>query len=160
MCLRINRNQLKYARHNPSAFQGGLSSIQSRLSYLGKFLQDPLERLIHLTMLAFMTTTFKIPGRKVRYKWLLQQLQDTYKEVGSSLYSLDESVVLWVLVTTAFTVAGAQTRWIQEAWEGTYVEPNWTTVKNHLMRVIWIEIMHDQAGELVYHQLEESRFFG
>jgi hypothetical protein len=159
-CLRINHNQFKYARHNPSVFQSGLSSVQSRLLYLGKFLENPLERLVHLTMLALMTTTFKIPGRKVRYKWLLQQLQDTYKEVGSSLFSLDESLVLWVLVTTAFTVAGAQTRWIQEVWKGTYVEPNWATVKDHLMRVMWIETMHDQAGESVYHQLEESRFFG
>jgi hypothetical protein len=160
ICLRINRNKLKYARHNPSAFQGGLTSIQSRLIYLSKFLKNPVEKLVHLAMMAFMTTTFKIPGRKVSYNWLLERLEDTYNEIGDGLIRLDQSLVLWALVTVAFTVAGAGTEWIKEAWKGTYPELDWAAVKDHLMRVMWIEMMHDEAGERVYHQLEDSRVFG
>ena len=159
ICLRINRNKLKYARNNPSLFQGGLTSVQSRLIYLGRFLKDPIEKLVHLAMLAFMTTTFKIPGRRISYKWLLERLRETYKEVGDDLFRLDHSLVVWVLITVAFTVAGPGTYWIKQAWRGTYEELNWAAVKDQLMCVMWIEIMHDKAGKKVYHQLEESRFW-
>lgn len=123
---------------------------------LGDLLTSPVERLVRLTMLAFMTTMFKIPGRKIPYNWVAKQLVEIYNQVVESSFELDTTLMLWVLVTVAFTVAGVQDRWIKDAWATTSPGSDWAGVKDHLMRVMWIEIIHDRPGKLVYQQLEES----
>jgi hypothetical protein len=37
-------------------------------------------------------------------------------------------------------------------------ELTWADVKAHVMRVMWIEIVHDEPGEMAYQQLQMSTF--
>ncbi|KAF2183292.1 hypothetical protein K469DRAFT_635233 [Zopfia rhizophila CBS 207.26] len=157
LLLRINRNALKHARYNAACFQGVLTSLQSRLMHLGDLLDNPVEKLVRLTMLTFLTTTFKVPGRKIPYGWVVEQLGDAYTKVAGGPFKQDRSLRLWVLVTAAFTVTGAQEDWVREAWGKTDSGLDWAVVKNHLMRVMWIEIIHDRPGEMAFQQLEELR---
>jgi hypothetical protein len=119
-------------------------------------LVSPLEKLVRLTILSMLTTTFRIPGRKIPYDWVNEQLRENYEAAGSALRQ-DISLLLWVIVTAAFTVASPHEKWIKEAWASHGAGLDWATVKNHLMQVMWIEIVHDRPGETVCQQLEESR---
>jgi hypothetical protein len=157
LSLKINRNRLKHVRYNPAFFQGDLTSVQSRLMHLGDLLKNPVEQLVRLTILAFMTTTFKLPGREIPYNWVVEQLSNNYKKVVGGSVRRDISLLLWVLVTAAFTLTGAQEKWVRDAWAKVDPRLDWAAVKNHLMRVMWIEIIHDGPGKMAYQQLEESR---
>jgi hypothetical protein len=158
LSLRINRNALKRARHDPACFQNVLTSLQSRLVHLGNILQSPIEQLVRLTMLAMLTTTFKTPGRALPYGWVIEQLRSLYtKVVTSNSFEHDTSLRLWVLITLTFTITGTQRDWIKAAWRETEAGLTWEIVKTHLLRVMWIEIIHDKPGQSVFRELEELR---
>lgn len=125
--------------------------------HLNDLLEDPIQELVRLTTLAFLTTTFKVPGRRIPYGWVVKQLGDTYAKVAGSPFEEDKSLHLWVLMTAAFTVTGAQEDWVREAWRKVDSGLGWAAVKNHLMRVMWIEMIHDKPGEMVFHELEGLR---
>lgn len=148
---------LKHARYDAVCFQGVLTSLQSRLMNLRDLLENPIEELIRLTMLAFLTTTLKVPGRKIPYGWVVRQLSDVYAKVAINTLERDTSLRLWVLMTAAFTVTDAQEGWVREAWEKDSSELDWEAVKNHLIRVMWIEIIHDRPGEMAFWKLEGLR---
>lgn len=118
--------------------------------HLDDLLKNPVEQLVRLTMLAFMTTTFKLPGRKVPYNWVVEQLGNSHKKVLGGSLSRDISLLLWVLVTAAFTLTGTHEQWVRDAWAEADLGLDWVAVKNHLMRVMWIEIIHDRLGQMVY----------
>jgi hypothetical protein len=158
LSLRINRNALKRARHDPACFQEVLTSLQSRLVHLRDVVQTPIEELVRLTMMAFLTTTFKTPGRKIPYDWVITRLGDVYKQVAGGPFQYDMTLRLWVLVTITFTIIGAQPAWVREAWRETEFGLDWMEVKSHLLRVMWIELIHDKPGEIMFHKLEELRF--
>jgi len=155
LSLRINRNALKRARHDPACFQAVLTSLQSRLAHLADIVKTPTEELVRLTMMALLTTTFKTPGRKLPYDWIIKRLGDVYTEAGSGPLQYDHILRLWVLITVAFTITGMQPAWLQDAWRETGLGLSWQVVKSHLMRVMWIELIHDKPGEEVFHQLED-----
>jgi hypothetical protein len=158
LSLRINRNALKRVHHNPACFQKTLTSLQSRLVHLGDMLYTPVEHLVRLTMLAMLTTTFKTPGRALPYGWVIEQLRDVYEKVDSGPSRLDTTLRLWVLITLPFTITGTQRQWIQESWRETPIGLTWTEVKAHLLRVMWIQLIHDKPGKAVFEELEEMRF--
>jgi hypothetical protein len=157
LSLRINRNALKRARHDPICFQNILTSLQSRLVHLGDLLESPIEQLVRLTMLAMMTTTFKTPGRALPYGWVIDQLRDLFKIVTGGPFAQDTSLRLWVLITLTFTITGTQRDWIKDAWRETGIGLSWEVVKTHLLRIMWIELIHDKPGQLVFQELEETR---
>jgi hypothetical protein len=157
LTLKINRNRLRFVTHDPSIFQGDLASLQSRLICLADIVTKPTEQLVRLVMLAMLTTTFLIPGRKIPYDWVVEQLRKAFITASSEVRS-DRSLLLWMLVITSFTVAKAHDKWIRDAWLVVGAELEWADVKAHLMRVMWIEIVHDEPGEMAYQQLKMSTF--
>ena len=161
LSLRINRNALKRARHNPACFQATLTSLQSRLMHLRSHISSPLEELVRLTMLAFLTTTFKAPGRKIPYGWVVEQLETVYRNGVQCMGPQDLSLKLWVLITAGFTVAGAEQMWLRRAWGevSTGMMWDWESVRGHLLRVMFIELIHEKPGEATFNELEESCFW-
>ncbi|KAK3197635.1 hypothetical protein GRF29_216g799822 [Pseudopithomyces chartarum] len=161
LSLRINRNALKRARHNPACFQATLTSLQSRLMHLRSQLSTPVEELVRLTMLAFLTTTFKAPGRKIPYGWVVGQLETVYRNGVGCMRQEDLSLKLWVLITAGYTVAGVDHVWLKEAWEevSSGMVWDWGSVKAHLLRVMFIELIHDRPGEAAFDELEKRSFW-
>jgi hypothetical protein len=158
LSLRINRVALKRATHNPACFQAILTSLQSRLVQVGDYVQTPVEELVRLTMLAFLTTTFKTPGRRLPYGWVMRRLSEVYKTVADDPCGLDMALRLWVLMTNAFTVIGTQQEWVREAWRETELGMTWDYVKSQLLGVMWIELIHNKPGEEAFYELEVLRF--
>jgi hypothetical protein len=157
LALKINRNKLRFVIHDPSIFQGDLASLQSRLISLADIVTKPTEKLVRLVMLVMLTTTFRIPGRSIPYGWVAEQLRETFVTASSEIRS-DKSLLLWMLVVTSFTVAKTHDKWIRDAWMVVGAELEWADVKAHLVRVMWIEIVHDEPGEMAYQQLKTSTF--
>ena len=108
-------------------------------------------------MLSLLTTMVKVPGRKLPYLWINEQLGDAYAKTAGGLCKVDTSLRLWVLVTVALTITGAKEDWVVDAWGKTELGLDWAKVKNHLMQVMWIEIIHDKPGEIVFQELENLR---
>ncbi|KAH7112093.1 hypothetical protein B0J11DRAFT_598032 [Dendryphion nanum] len=143
LSLQINRNALKRARHNAACFQAVLTSLQSRLMHLGRLVDNPVEELV--------------PGRKIPYAWVIRQLGDAYSQASNGPLKEDKSLMWWVLISVAFTITGSQEYWVKEAWKRTEAGLEWTTVKSHLIRIMWIELIHDDPGKLIFERLEDTR---
>jgi hypothetical protein len=109
-------------------------------------------------MMAIMTTTFKTPGRKIPYTWVLKRLEQVYEEVMSEgLLQYDNSLHLWVLISVTFTITEDKPAWVQRAWRDTQPGMTWEFVKSHLMRVIFIEMVSDLRAEEMFYKLEALR---
>lgn len=65
LTILINENVRRHTRLSRAVFQKFISSIQSRLLRLHKALPDPQAETLRLAMMAFLTTTLKIPGLRV-----------------------------------------------------------------------------------------------
>lgn len=120
-------------------------------------LENPIEELIRLTMLCLLTSTWKTPGRKLPFRRVNEQLRDTYREIADELTKLDQSLRMWVIVTAAFTVTPAKEDWVREAWFKIDSSMPWADIKAHLMRVMWIETVHDIPGEAAVRKLKEMK---
>jgi hypothetical protein len=156
LSLMVNRNRLRFVLHDPSIFQDDLTVLQSRLVALADIVIKPVEKLVRLVMLATMTTLFSIPGRRVPYDWIIEQLRKTFIKASDEIM-WDKSLLLWVLIMSSFTVANTQHSWIRDAWATVGAGLEWVEVKAHLSRVIWFEVVHDEPGEMAYQQLKMSQ---
>lgn len=109
-------------------------------------------------MMAIMTTTFKTPGRKIPYTWVIKRLEEVYEEVMSEgLLQYDTSLRLWILISVACTVTEEKPAWMQRAWRETEPGLTWPMVKEHLMRIVWIEMVSEERGEAMFNKLEALR---
>ncbi|KAJ8116070.1 hypothetical protein OPT61_g2426 [Boeremia exigua] len=154
LALRINRNKLKFAIHNPAVFQGDLTSVQSRLMCLADIVTSPIEQLVLLIMLAILTSTFRIPGRRVPYDWVMEQIRLSYTNIGDELEQ-DKSLALWSLFIVSLTVARPHDSWIRNALLIATEGLEWADVEKHLSRLIWIKIVHNKPGEIMFNQLRK-----
>jgi hypothetical protein len=158
----INFNVRSHARQNAKCFQGILSSLQTRLMHLEHSLPQPIEQLVRLSLLALLTTTFKVPGRKIPYFWLAQRLETAFAEVCSGPVAVDPVLQQWVVVVAAISICESADGWPRGAWETSATERNWNAMKTSLLGVVWIECIHDQLGEGIFQkmsvcQVEERR---
>jgi hypothetical protein len=116
-----------------------------------------MEEMVRLTMLALLTTTFRLPGRKIEYVWIVERLGSMYRKVIDGPLHWDATLRRWVLITAAMTVAGPQQMWIREAWKNPDIHLGWAALKSDLVRIIWFEVLHDEPGEIAFQQLERFR---
>jgi hypothetical protein len=100
----INVHFSKNTKFHGEAFQASISSVQSRLLMLRDLLEggSAVDEMVCLAMLAFMTTTFQIPKRKVPYGDLRQRLRKVVERAWAERGGIE--VGLWVLVVGAISV--------------------------------------------------------
>ncbi|KAF2261069.1 hypothetical protein CC78DRAFT_444121, partial [Lojkania enalia] len=149
----INESICKHARYQASCFQNMINSLQTRLMYLSSQLSNSTAELIRLSLLAFLATTLKVPGRKMPFPWITDQLRKAYTSAampGSPLKG-DIKLHLWVIFVAAISVFDTNEPWLLEAWSPSWQE--WHNIKQQLMRVMWIETIHDKLGERVFEYL-------
>jgi hypothetical protein len=126
--------------------------------YLDGTLEDPTQELIRLSLLAFLATTFKTPGRAIPYGWIANQIAKTYIEIDTSLVSLDYALRLWVLVIAAISVTGVAELWLQLAWKEHLLDLEWHEIKKDLMSIMWVECIHDGPGAAVHGKLADLHY--
>ncbi|USP79200.1 uncharacterized protein yc1106_06474 [Curvularia clavata] len=151
LSLLIGRNRLKFVINDPAICHGDLNSLQTRLLCLADIVTKPIEELVRLTMLAMLTSTFKLPGRDIPYDWVAERLRSTYITVRSEIRH-DKSLLLWVVLTASITVARAHEPWIRDGWKAAAAGLTWKKVEAQLLKVMWIEIVHSKPGKKVHNQ--------
>ncbi len=153
LAITINENVREHARYNATCFQNILSSLQSRLMHLADKLKDSTEQLISLTLLAFLTTTFKVPGRKIPYTWVAKQLHTAYGQARDGILRSDTSLRIWVLMVAAISVVDLDKPWLVKAWRVGQFVTSWDEAKKQLTSVMWIECIHDNPGRIALEYL-------
>jgi hypothetical protein len=126
--------------------------------YLDGTLEDPAQELIRLSLLAFLATTFKTPGRAILYGWVANQIAKTYMEIDTSFVTVDYALRLWVLMIAAISVTGVEELWLQTAWKEYLMDLGWDEVKRHLMSVMWVECIHDGPGAAAHNKLANLQY--
>ncbi|EUC39558.1 hypothetical protein COCMIDRAFT_111235 [Bipolaris oryzae ATCC 44560] len=97
-----------------------------------------------------------LPGRRIPYAWVVQQLRIMYVTGGSEIRQ-DKSLLLWVLLTASITVAGAHDTWIRDALKTAVTGLEWKYVQAHVSRVMWIEMVHNRTGQKAYDRLSDMK---
>ncbi|KAH7383998.1 hypothetical protein BKA66DRAFT_570183 [Pyrenochaeta sp. MPI-SDFR-AT-0127] len=151
----INENVHMHARYNATCFQSILSTLQSRLIHLAGTLTHPIEELIRLSLLVFLTTTFKVPGRKIPYTWIAKKLAAAYAS-AEDLINSQETLQLWVIIMAAISVSSSDEPWLVCAWRVGHCATSWNETRKKLSSVMWIDCIHDQRGEIAHNMLTQT----
>lgn len=149
VAVKINKGVQQGIRFTAPCFQSSINALQSRLIQL-QDLEEPLQELVRLSLLALLTTVYRRPGFRTPYAWVSRKISALYAQVAPLM---DDILHLWVLVVATISVIVPTESWLQEAWKNIVVPADWVEMKSALMSVLWIECVHDQAGESLHREL-------
>lgn len=149
----VNEHARTGDRYPASSFQTALSSIQSRLDCLSGKLETSLEELVRLSLLALLTTNFKMPGIKVLYTWLSSRLREIYFTTRHRLHREDQALHIWIIITAAIATGETSGEWLSDAWKAASFPTAWPEIKSTLIRVMWIESIHDRHALAILPRL-------
>lgn len=151
----INANVCKRTRWESNSFQNVVNSIQSRLLQLPSTPEQPLSECLRLGMLAFLTTTFAMPGRRIPYTFLANRLQDLFDSSRDEALDEHQTVCLWALLVGAVSVLDIEQDWVLEAWRSCVPAPeiSWKEARVRVSSVMWIDCIHDELGRKTFQQL-------
>jgi len=160
LTVTINANVHEHTRWKGDCFQKILSSIQTRLLRLMKELKEPIQEFVCLSMLACLTTSFKIPGRIITYSYLADRFRESCLAIiAKPLVREMEALELWGLMIGAISVFDIE----EEIWlvrrGGTVVrgkDMEWHDVQQRLQSVMWIDCIHDKAGKKVFERISRT----
>ncbi|KAF1960782.1 hypothetical protein CC80DRAFT_544176 [Byssothecium circinans] len=138
-------------------FHGAIHSIQTRLFHLEGLLSDDVAECFRLGMLACLTTTFKLPGRKMEYKNLADNLRHKLQAIRITSLGA-QHMVFWVLVMSIVAIFEVDEAWLPQAWEKLLEEGvSWEEVRTRLRNAIWITCIHDKPAEQAFEKFELRR---
>ncbi|EMD97555.1 hypothetical protein COCC4DRAFT_75027 [Bipolaris maydis ATCC 48331] len=100
--------------------------------------------------------TFQLPGHRIPYDWVVEQLRTMYITADSDMRQ-DKSLLLWGLLTASITVARIQDTWIRDALRTAVAGLEWKDVQAHVSRVMWIEIVHNKPGQKAYDRVSNVK---
>ncbi|KAF2681004.1 hypothetical protein K458DRAFT_392232 [Lentithecium fluviatile CBS 122367] len=153
----INTHAQKHTKWEADSFQAILNSIQARLLRLPSTPTDPLSESMRLGMLAFLTTMFAMPGRKIPYPFLAHRFRGLFQKwKNADDRKRRPTVQLWALTVGAVSaVVDVDEDWFLEAWKAcsSALETSWEEARLRLLSVMWIECMHDNSGRMAFQQL-------
>jgi hypothetical protein len=178
LSLSINLAARAGSRYDAADFCSSLASLQSRLLFLRRStrslglysvpqfpyvnpiaidIEDPMREFMRLVMLAFVTTTFRALGNSMPFQWVGAQLAEIVPKLFELRGEEDEDFLLWGLVVAGISVVSPQQqRWFRQAWMEIAPGREWEAVRRRLIKVMWIEIVHDAAGEAMFDLLQSS----
>jgi hypothetical protein len=160
LTVTINQNSHYHVRWKGAAFQEVFSSIQARLLCLMTEIKEPLQEFLCLGMLAFLTTSFKIPGRTVTYTYLAERFRKSCQTMMvSPLNRILGPLELWGLFVGAISIFDVK----EEMWlltRGAAMmrgkDLDWPGVQTMLQSIMWVCCMHDDAGKMVFEMMREA----
>ncbi|KAF7560023.1 hypothetical protein G7046_g4130 [Stylonectria norvegica] len=149
----VNEHNSRNSLLGGSLFQTCLESIQARLTQLQDQIQNSTDQCIHLGMLAFLSTTLQVPGKRFPYTYLAGRLRDAYQTLPASLSEL-KNVALWLLIVGAISVLEPDEPWLRSLWAEVVVSGlTWEEARKQLQGVMWIECIHEELGRAAFAKL-------
>jgi hypothetical protein len=178
LSVEINLAVQTGSRYDAATFCSVLATLQSRLLFLRRGtrslglykvpqfpyidpiaidIENPMREFMRLVMLAFLTTTFKAWGNSMPFQWIGAQLAEIVPKLLDQRDEEDDDFVLWGLVIAGISVVNPGKQWFRQAWIKIAPGGVWEAVRRRLMRVMWVEIVHDAAGEAMFRALADPR---
>jgi hypothetical protein len=139
-------------RLRDTEFQNFTCSIQYRLLQLQSTLDDILGECLRLAMLAFLTTTFQIPGTKVRYQYLASRFRECCRAVEAATPQLQD-LMLWLLMVGTISVYGVDEPWLRERWQADVPGLVWPEARRRLQEIMWIDAIHDEPERYAFEAM-------
>ncbi|KPM41160.1 hypothetical protein AK830_g5428 [Neonectria ditissima] len=136
-----------------NAFQTAVSSIQTRLLGLQESLNDTVAEALRLGMLAFLSTTFQVPGHKVPYKYLSNQLRISCHAIEPSTPELRD-ILFWLLMMGLISALDVDEVWVRSKWAlACGLTSSWAQARERLQTVMWLDCIHEQEGRRLFAKL-------
>lgn len=158
----INKYTNKNIRLDGSQFLDALCSIQTRLLYLKDTISDGSSNdniaaeCLRLGMLAYLSTTFRAPGRKTQPAYLTTQLRAICQRIEPSMLEIRD-VLFWLLMVGTISVFDVHEPWLRNKLDGILERRlSWGEARGRLLSVMWIIAIHDDLGKEAYSELMRS----
>jgi hypothetical protein len=134
-------------------FQNRICSVQYRLLRLQGNLDNIIAESLRLAMLAFLATTFQVPGTNLRYPYLARCFRECCGAIEISAPHLRD-LMLWLLTVGAISLFSAAEPWLSERWQAEIPpQMTWDEARQHLKNMLWINAIHDQPGQQAFKVL-------
>ncbi len=153
----INAHAEKDGRLKGDIFQHVLGSIQRRLLWLRFPQDDGWSERLRLGMLAYLTTTFQLSGRKISYDYLSARYRLSCQMLEASTLSTSmRTLTAWLLLVGATSVFEPSEPWLRATWNDTAIAgENWEDAQHRLESVLWISHIQDETGRRAYAALTQ-----
>lgn len=142
-----------------SDFHAGAMSIQYRLFNLHNKLDDIISEWIRVALLASLTTTFRVMGSRIKYKYLTNRLRELCRAVEVSTEEL-RHVMFWVLLVGTITLFNSDEPWLHEKWRLDVLPLTrglqWKDAKQLLGRFVWIDACNNMAGIAIFDKMMQN----
>lgn len=156
----VNRHIARESRLDGGVFQAAMSSIRYRLLFL---LEDEDVRgstceCLCLGMLAFLTTMFAIPGKRLPYPYLAVRVQDANWSQGLAMVPGGSCDLYgWLLLMCAMTVVDVgdgNGEWLRELWAVVSTPgTRWEAFERRMSSIAWLPNVHDAPGREEFDKL-------
>lgn len=147
---------------NGARLHEGMGFVQSELLELKGKLADGLSKCIRLALMAFLATTFRVPGQFEHpcCASLAEPLLSAYIAGRKRIMALPDALQTWLLLMGVMTAGGVTDEPLRASWRhmSTLHQNCWDGVKHQARRVMWIDAIHDPLGRRAFDTLRlESR---
>ncbi|KAK5728636.1 hypothetical protein LTR15_001773 [Elasticomyces elasticus] len=148
-----NTHAQRQSRLKGDLFQHLLGSIQRRLLWLRFSPDQPWSERLRLGMLAFLTTSFRLPGRMVSFKYLASNFRTSCQTLAASTADM-HTLAAWLVLVGAMSVFEHSEQWLRAKWSDFAVPGDtWEIARRRMACVAWIDDVHDEPGKLAYAAL-------
>lgn len=143
-------------RLDGGVFQMAMSSIRYRSLFLleDDGIRGTTAELLCLGILAFLTTTFAVPGRRLPYPYLATRVRGTHWKQGIAALRGSCHLDWWILLMCAMTVVDVEKesdRWFRDLWvREINPETKWFTLRQHMQKISWFPNIHDRLGQQTF----------
>jgi hypothetical protein len=140
-------------RLRDTEFQNIICSTQYRLLRLQGTLDNIISECLRLAMLAFLTTTFQVPGMKFRHPYLARRFRECCRAVEAATPQLRD-LMLWLLTIGAISVYDVVDEpWLHERWKIDVPDVEWPEARRRMKEIMWIDIIHDEPAKYIFKMM-------
>jgi hypothetical protein len=144
-------------RINGARLYEALGFVQSELLRLKGRLADSLSDCIRLGLMAFLATTFRVPGQYEHpcCASLAEPLLGACVANGKGLARLPKALRTWLLLVGAMTAGAVGNDRVRLAWRDLLSanRDSWDVMRQDAKKVMWVDVMHDALGKNAFDAL-------
>ncbi|KAL2059805.1 hypothetical protein VTL71DRAFT_10189 [Oculimacula yallundae] len=145
----LNKHYYNQTPVDGKFLQECLGFIHTKLIELEGQLGTHLSECLHLGMMTFLATTFRIPGLyELPYsKSLSNKLQVAYFNIKDSIPDLQSGLDIWLIFVYLISADIIDSSWTELCSQATR-GLSWDEIKLQLKEVMWIDTFHDDLGKM------------
>jgi hypothetical protein len=154
--LLFNKHFYRNERIEGRFAQQCLGFVPSQLLELDGCFIDGFSETLRLGMMAFLATTFRIPGLGVQraYRGTFEKLQLSLSSDKPGTPHLHEKISIWIMIVRVMFTESRDGLQVPALWRKTVVHKrSWEEIRCCLKEVMWVDSLHDNPGKGAYNIL-------